>query len=217
MAAAASAAAPPLPLVQLTDLRVGYRRRAILPPISTTIAAGELWAVIGPNGAGKSTFVQTLLGLQAPVGGRIDRAERLRMSYVPQQSALDTIFPISVGEFVRMGRQAPGRFTGRASHADAEVARAALAEVGAAERTALDLIDGLRRRPDAAVVMVTHLVEETLERADRALLLDRDHEVALAAGADELRASPAFVKIYGRIPAHGRSDGSGAAGAERAR
>ena len=262
-----TATAPPdaaahLPLVQLCDLRVGYRRRAILPPIAATIAAGELWAVIGPNGAGKSTFVQTLLGLQAPISGRVDRAERLRMSYVPQQSALDTIFPISVAEFVRMGRQAPGRFAGRASHADAQVAGAALAEVGAAdlarrqlrdlsggqrqrvliaraiasgaslfvldeptaaldiaaERTALDLIDGLRARPDAAVVMVTHLVEETLERADRALLLDRDHEVALAGAAGEVRASPAFVKIYGRIPAHGGPAGGGAAaGGERAR
>jgi hypothetical protein len=66
-------------------------------------------------------------------------------------------------------------------------------------------------------------VEETLARADRALLLDRDHEVALAAGADELRASPAFVKIYGRIPAHGEpagnssAGGGSATGAERAR
>jgi zinc transport system ATP-binding protein len=247
MASAPVDAAAHLPLVQLTDLRVGYQRRAILPPISATIAAGELWAVIGPNGAGKSTFVRTLLGLQDPVGGRVDRAERLRMSYVPQQGALDAIFPISVAEFVLMGRQAPERFAGRASRADNEVARAALGEVGAAhlarqqlrdlsggqrqrvliaraiasgaslfvldeptaaldiaaERTAMELITGLRARPDAAVVMVTHLVEDTLARADRALLLDRDHEVALAAGARELRASPAFQKIYGRTPEHG--------------
>ncbi|HET6149362.1 MAG TPA: metal ABC transporter ATP-binding protein [Polyangia bacterium] len=254
---AAPDAAARLPLVQLTDLRVGYQRRAILPPISATIAAGELWAVIGPNGAGKSTFVRTLLGLQAPVAGRVDRAERLRMSYVPQQSALDTIFPVSVGQFVRMGRQAPGRFAGRPSRADGEVARAALAEVGAAdlarqqlrdlsggqrqrvliaraiasganlfvldeptaaldiaaERTAMDLIAGLRARAGAAVVMVTHLIEDTLARADRALLLDRDHDVALAAGADELRASAAFVKIYGRTPIHGSLPHGGTAGA----
>ena len=247
MAATAVDPAAHLPLVQLTDLRVGYDRRAILPPISATIAAGELWAVIGPNGAGKSTFVRTLLGLQAPVGGRIDRAERLRMSYVPQQGALDAIFPISVGQFVLMGRQAPGRFAGRASRADAEVARAALAEVGAAhlarqqlrdlsggqrqrvliaraiasgaglfvldeptaaldiaaERAAMELITGLRARPDAAVVIVTHLIEDALARADHALLLDRDHEVALAGGARELRADPAFEKIYGRTPGHG--------------
>jgi len=250
-------AAGHLPLIHFADLRVGYDRRAILPPLSATIAAGELWAVIGPNGAGKSTLVRTLLGLQPPVGGRLDRAQRLRMSYVPQQSALDAIFPISVAEFVRMGRQAPGHLAGRASRADADAARAALDEVGArdlarrqlrdlsggqrqrvliaraiasganlfvldeptaaldiaAERTAMELIDGLRARPDAAVVMVTHLVEDTLERADRALLLDRDHDVALAGSAREVRASAAFAKIYGRtLPHHGSNGGAAGAG-----
>jgi zinc transport system ATP-binding protein len=241
------------PLIRCTDLRLGYDGRAILPPLTATIAAGELWAVIGPNGAGKSTFVRTLLGLQAPVGGRLDRALRLRMSYVPQQSALDTIFPIAVDEFVRMGRQQPGHFMGGSSRADADAARAALDEVSArdlarrqlrdlsggqrqrvliarsiasganlfvldeptaaldiaAERAAMDLIAGLRARPGAAVVMVTHLVEDTLDRADRALLLDRDHDVALAAPARDMRASAAFEKIYGRSLSHG-SAGAGA-------
>ncbi len=251
---AATAAVGHLPLVRFADLRLGYDRRAILPPLSATIAAGELWAVIGPNGAGKSTFVRTLLGLHPPVGGRIDRAERLRMSYVPQQSALDTIFPIEVAEFVRMGRQGPGHFAGRASRADAAAARAALDEVSAgdlagrqlrdlsggqrqrvliaraiasganlfvldeptaaldvaAERAAMDLIAGLRARTDAAVVMVTHLVEDTLERADRALLLDRDHEVALAGTAREVEASAAFDKLYGHTRSHGSANGGGA-------
>ena len=40
--------------------------------------------------------------------------------------------------------------------------------------------------------MVTHLVEDGLERADRALLLDRDHDVALAATARRCATRPAF-------------------------
>src|SRR3954453_12067753 len=103
---------PVTPLLRITDLRVGYDGQAILPPIAMAIAPGQMWAVIGPNGAGKSTFVRTLLGLQPPVGGQIQRAPALRMSYVPQQGALDTIFPISVAEFVLMGRQGPGRVAG---------------------------------------------------------------------------------------------------------
>jgi zinc transport system ATP-binding protein len=230
------------PLLRAVELRVGYDKRGILPPITATIAPGELWAVLGPNGAGKSTFVRTLLGLQPPVSGRVERAPDLRMSYVPQQSALDTIFPISVAEFVLMGRQGPGRFFGLPARADVEAARAALGEVDAADlarrqlrdlsggqrqrvliaraiasraalfvldepTSALDiaseqqvmaLITALRAHHDAAVVMVTHLVEDGLERADRALLLDRDHDVALAATAAEMRASAAFAHIYGR-------------------
>ena len=49
----------------------------------------------------------------------------------------------------------------------------------AAEHEVLQLIETLRAKRGAAVVMVTHLVEDGLERADRALLLDRDHGVAL--------------------------------------
>jgi zinc transport system ATP-binding protein len=237
------------PLLRIADLRVGYDGRSILPPIAAEITAGQLWAIIGPNGAGKSTFVRTLLGLQPPVAGRVERAPGLRMSYVPQHGALDTIFPISVTEFALMGRQAPGRIMGLASSADRDAARAALEEVGAgdlarqqlrdlsggqrqrvliaraiasgaalfvldeptaaldiaAERQVMDLITSLRARRDAAVVMVTHLVEDGLERADRALLLDRDHHVALAASAADLRASPAFEKIYGRTLARGET------------
>jgi zinc transport system ATP-binding protein len=231
-----------LPLLRITDVRVGYNGRAILPPIALAITPGQMWAVLGPNGAGKSTFLRTLLGLQPPVAGRVERAPGLRMSYVPQQSALDTIFPISVAEFVLMGRQGPGRVIGPASAADGVAARAALDEVNAgdlarrqlrdlsggqrqrvliaraiasgatlfvldeptaalditAERQVMELIAALRARRDAAVVMVTHLVEDGLERADRALLLDRDHHVALAAPPAALRASAAFEKLYGR-------------------
>jgi manganese/zinc/iron transport system ATP- binding protein len=242
------AAAPPAPaaaaspLLRIHELCVGYERQPILPPISAAIAPGQMWAVIGPNGAGKSTFVRTVLGLQPAVSGRIDRAPGLRMSYVPQHGALDTIFPISVLEFALMGRQGPRRIVGPPRRADLDAARAALAEVGAgdlvrrqirdlsggqrqrvliaraiasranlfvldeptaaldivSERQVMELIAALRARGDAGVIMVTHLIEDGLERADRALLLDRDHHAAIAASAAELRADPAFQKIYGR-------------------
>ena len=226
---------------------VGYDGQAILPPLSAAIAAGELWAVIGANGAGKSTFVRTALGLQRPIAGAISRRPGLRLAYLPQQSSLDPIFPISVTDFVAMGRQGNGNHSGlfarraRRDHADA--VRAALDEAGvaplarrqlrdlsggqrqrvlmaralvtdadlvfldeptaaldlASEREVLSLIERLRARRGAAVVMVTHLVEDGLERADRALLLDRDHEVALAGTPSALRAMPAFAQIYGRF------------------
>jgi ABC-type Mn2+/Zn2+ transport system ATPase subunit len=221
-----------------------------LPPFALTIGAGELWAIIGPNGAGKSTFVRTALGLQRPIAGDIERRPELRLAYVPQQSALDSIFPISVIDFVLMGLQGGGNvtLTRRSRHLGA--ARRALQEAGAAafarrqlrdlsggqrqrvlmaralatdadlifldeptnaldavsEQEILALIENLRSRRGAAVVMVTHLVEDGLERADRALLLDRDHGVALAAPSAAMRAAPEFQHIYGRFVArHGHA------------
>jgi ABC-type Mn2+/Zn2+ transport system ATPase subunit len=221
---------------------VGYDGQPILPPLSATIGAGELWAVIGANGAGKSTFIRTALGLQRPVAGGIERRPGLRLAYLPQQSALDPIFPLSVTDFVGMGRYGNGSGLWRPPGL-ADAVRAALDEAGvahlarrqlrdlsggqrqrvlmaralvadadlvfldeptaaldiASERDVLGLIERLRARRGAAVVMVTHLVEDGLERADRALLLDRDHAVALAAPPGELRAAPAFAQIYGRF------------------
>jgi ABC-type Mn2+/Zn2+ transport system ATPase subunit len=164
---------------------------------------------------------------------------------------MDAIFPISVQEFVLMGRQRPGRFMGLPARDDVAAARAALDEVGATdlarrqlrdlsggqrqrvmiarsiasgaslfildeptaaldiatERQVMELIGALAARKDraAGVVMVTHLVEDGLERADRALLLDRDHQIALGATPRDLRATPAFVQIYGRALARGEA------------
>jgi ABC-type Mn2+/Zn2+ transport system ATPase subunit len=234
-----------LPLIRAEALQVGFGGVAMLPPLTLAVAAGELLAVIGPNGAGKSTFVRTLLGLARPVAGTVTRAAGLRLAYVPQQGALDAIFPISVMDFVLMGRQGEGQVMGRVSEADAVAAREALAEAGVAdlarralrdlsggqrqrvlmaraiardadlivldeptaaldlpsERDVLSLVERLRAKRGAAVVMVTHLVEDGLERADNALLLDRDHDVALATGARRMRDEAAFQHIYGRFVA----------------
>jgi zinc transport system ATP-binding protein len=242
-----SADAPRLPageaLLRAVALTVGYDGIPILPELTLTVGAGELWAVIGPNGAGKSTFVRTALGLTPPVAGALERRPGLRLAYVPQQAALDTIFPISVLDFVMMGLQGSGNVTLASPGAYLGRARAALGEAGAqalerrqlrdlsggqrqrvlmaralatdadlvfldeptaaldaaAEQEVLGLIERLRARRGAAVVMVTHLVEDGLERADHALLLDRDHRVAFAASATAMRSAPEFEHIYARF------------------
>jgi ABC-type Mn2+/Zn2+ transport system ATPase subunit len=243
---------PGLPLIRARALQVGYSGVGLLPPISVDMGRGELWAVVGPNGAGKSTFVRTLLGLARPVAGEVTLAPGLRLAYVPQQGALDAIFPVSVRDYVLMGRQGPDGVIGRANAADRAAVDAALAEAGVsalARRQLRDLSGGQRQRvlmarafaraadvvvldepttaldlrserevlalveklregrsggsgpSGAAVVMVTHLVEDALERADHALLLDRDHDVALATPAAEMHDTPQFQHVYGRFVA----------------
>ncbi len=65
----------PQPLLEIRDLRTGYRRgrrrvavgdnlRAILP-------AGTLTALLGANGCGKSTLLRTLAGFLPPLGGEV--------------------------------------------------------------------------------------------------------------------------------------------------
>ena len=145
-------------LLHARALTVGYDGVPILPALTLTVGAGELWAVIGPNGAGKSTFVRTALGLSRPVGGVLERRPGLRLAYVPQQSALDAIFPVSVLDFVLMGLQGTGNVTLASPGAYLGRARAVLAEagVGPLERRQLrDLSGGQRQRVLMARALAT--------------------------------------------------------------
>jgi zinc transport system ATP-binding protein len=69
----------------------------------------------------------------------------------------------------------------------------------AAEREVLDLISALRDQRGATVLMITHLVDDCLLRADRALLLDRDHGTVLAGTAAEVRDAPELRRLYGPL------------------
>ena len=89
-------------LMEIQALSVGYQGRAILPPVDLQVQPGELWAVIGPNGAGKSTFLRTILNLQPPVAGHVQRAMGT-VGYVPQRAEVSAVVPQRVVDLVRMG------------------------------------------------------------------------------------------------------------------
>lgn len=82
-------------------LRVGYHRRAILPPINFSLKRGEIWAVVGRNGAGKSTWFRTLLGLVPAISGKIYRTPRL--AYIPQRTEMGHLLPLDARDVVQMG------------------------------------------------------------------------------------------------------------------
>ena len=69
----------------------------------------------------------------------------------------------------------------------------------ASEREVLELVSALAERRGATVVMITHMLEDGLERADQVLLLDRDHGIALAAPPLEIVKSPALQRLYGPV------------------
>src|SRR5712671_3929671 len=176
----AGALEPGLPLVSMKALEVGFGERAILPPLSMTIGAGQFWSVIGPNGAGKSTFVRTVLGLERPVAGTVERAAGLRFGYITQQGVLDPIFPVSVRDFVLMGRQGPGNVIGHWSQADRRAAEAALVEAGVAElarRQLRDLSGGQKQRVLMARAVAQDADVVFLDEPTAALDLAAEREV----------------------------------------
>jgi zinc/manganese transport system ATP-binding protein len=90
--------------IGLRDLSVRYGRPLALENLTGAFPAGSLTAVVGPNGAGKSTLLKALAGIVRTRRGAITApSDRRRVAYLPQQTALDRGFPITVGEFVALG------------------------------------------------------------------------------------------------------------------
>lgn len=89
----------------LHDVTLGYDRHPAVHHLTGSFATGSLTAVVGPNGSGKSTLLKGLIGLLAPLDGRLER-NGLRQSdiaYLPQQAEIDRSFPILVIETVLLG------------------------------------------------------------------------------------------------------------------
>jgi zinc/manganese transport system ATP-binding protein len=89
--------------VLLRNVTVRYGRRVALEAVSGEFASGSLTAVIGANGAGKSTLLAAITGVVRLAGGRVECAARRRLAYLPQLSAIDRDYPLSVAELISLG------------------------------------------------------------------------------------------------------------------
>jgi len=133
-----------------------YGEREVLRGVDIDLSPGEVTILLGPNGSGKSTLIGVLSGILSPEAGAVRlcgrplrsfaRREMARLlSAVGQDPPVD--FPMTVAEFVALGRFPHRGFFGGTSAEDREqVARAlgmtgltslrgrALSEISAGER-----------------------------------------------------------------------------------
>jgi iron complex transport system ATP-binding protein len=118
----------------------------------------EIVAILGPNASGKSTLLRLITGTIAPLSGRVEldgeetsrldvRTRAQRIAVVHQESPV--VYPALAGDFVLQGRFPYGRALRFASRDDIEIARNALAQVGAehlSKRTIGELSGGEKQR-----------------------------------------------------------------------
>jgi len=88
------------PLLDVAELRSGYKQMEVLHGISLHVLPGEIVALVGANGAGKSTLLNTITGIVPLRSGRIsfDGAEisrrptreivRMGIAVVPERRQL---------------------------------------------------------------------------------------------------------------------------------
>jgi len=59
------------PIVQVSDVTVGYDHHIVLKDVTFEVRAGEVFCILGGSGCGKSTLLKHMIGLHRPMTGSI--------------------------------------------------------------------------------------------------------------------------------------------------
>ena len=148
-------------IITLESLAIGYDGQAVLSGISLAIARGSFTAILGANGTGKSTLLKTLLGLQPPVGGKIQigaAGVKPVFGYVPQAIQFDPLYPLTGFDVALMGtfgRVGPMKFPSRTEKDFVHECLRATAADGFAKKKFSQLSGGQKQRVLIARALAT--------------------------------------------------------------
>lgn len=100
-------------IIECKNLSFAYQNENVLENINFEVFERDFLAIIGPNGGGKTTLIKLILGLLKPKKGEIVYKDNIQkqIGYVPQDTGINTDFPIQVIDVVKMGFLKP-RFFG---------------------------------------------------------------------------------------------------------
>lgn len=152
-------------VIDIENLSFSYSKETILEDIELHVKDKEFLAIIGPNGGGKSTLLKLILGLLKPKKGSIklfgkEPVKNLSdIGYVPQNTNINTNFPIKVIEVVMMGHVGSRRPLIGYKKEEIICARGALKRVGMLEfenKKIGSLSGGQRQRVMIARALCAH-------------------------------------------------------------
>ena len=152
-------------VIDVTDVSFAYERELILEEINLSVDKEDFLAIIGPNGGGKSTLLKVILGILKPKKGSVkvlgkEPSKNLsHIGYVPQNTNVNTDFPIKVIEVVMMGHVGGKRPLFGYGEDEIACAMGALSQVGMeayADQKIGSLSGGQRQRVMIARALCAH-------------------------------------------------------------
>jgi zinc transport system ATP-binding protein len=121
-------------LFKINSLTAGYDSHIVLENIDFAVNENDFIGVIGPNGGGKTTLLKLILGLLKPFSGTITFNEsilrRNSIGYLPQMSAGDNTFPVTVTDVILSGLMIQKGVVVRMSPDDRKRAAMVMSELG---------------------------------------------------------------------------------------
>ena len=96
-------------IIDIKDLTFAYDKDIILDKVNLEVKEKDFLAIIGPNGGGKSTLLKLILGVNKLQSGELKVLNEnpslnlANIGYVPQNTNINTNFPIKVIDVVLMG------------------------------------------------------------------------------------------------------------------
>lgn len=100
--------------IRLSSIAMRFDHKEVLKNVNIDIHYGDFVAITGPNGGGKTTLLRIMLKLLEPSEGEVEYLSTggtpyplMPIGYLPQKSSVDSRFPITVKDVVRLGLMGP--------------------------------------------------------------------------------------------------------------
>lgn len=211
-------------LITAAGLTVAQGGRPVLQGINFCLESGEIVTIVGPNGSGKSTFLRALIGALPHAKGTVTRAAGLRIGYVPQRLHLDQTMPITVRRFLNAPSPATDAALAETGVADLDGRQMSALSGGQLQRVLLAraltvspdvlildeptqgldqpgaaafyrLIETVRTRTGAAILMVSHDLHVVMSASDRVICLNG--HICCEGAPSIVSSAPEYRALFG--------------------